>query len=178
LRNRIEHGYSNQIGFSFSQSKEMVPGFSWLIGYVVDKRLFQNLFGRMVKQLCERLKDRQVRGTLQIEDPARLLRLIILVKANRTERLEHLVATIVNAMRLADERDYNIPISGFIQEHFRVTRRYHLATLFFRSLGQYLVNLPLPQDFEVGVRFVEQQDGSGVRVEMGKEKQGLLQTSA
>ena len=53
---------------------------------------------------------------------------------------------------------YDIAVGGFIQKHFRVARSDHLTTLQFRRLRQYPIDLSLPQDLEVGVWFVQQQD--------------------
>jgi hypothetical protein len=78
-----------------------------------------------------------------------------LIKANGAQRFEHLAAAIVDAMRFPDEGHYNVAFGSFVEEHFRVARSNHLAALRFGRFGQKLIDLPLPQDFEVGVWLVK-----------------------
>jgi hypothetical protein len=44
---------------------------------------------------------------------------------------------------------------SFIEKYFRMARGNHLAALRFGCFGQDLIDLPLPQDLEVGIRLVE-----------------------
>jgi hypothetical protein len=100
------------------------------------------------------------------------------VESNVRQRLDNLLAAIVNSMRLANERDNHVPIGGFVKDDFRMAGGNDLGALLRSNLGQELINLPLAQHLEVGVRLVQEQDGLGVRMEMGQQKQGLLQTAS
>src|SRR5271157_5783286 len=130
----------------------------------------------MLEQLRKSLKYGQVGGAFQIEHPTFLLCLIILIEANGSQRLENLSSTIVDSMWLAYEGHHYVAIGRLIQNHLGVTRRNDLTIAHFGRLGQNLIDLPLPQNFQMGIWLIEEQDGPGVGIDMGEEKQGLLQT--
>ena len=56
--------------------------------------------------------------------------------------------------------------------------RDNLRTLFLGRLGQQAEDLTLTENFQMRIRFVQQQDRFGVGVEMGEQQKGLLKSPA
>ena len=81
-------------------------------------------------------------------------------------------------MGLSDKIHNDIAISRLVQQHFRMASRNHLTTLRIRGLSQNPIDLPLPQNFQVGVRLIQQEHGPWVRVEVRQKKQSLLEAPA
>src|SRR5579872_4727491 len=128
------------------------------IEHVMHKRRVEMAFDGMVQHLGEGTQDREIGGTLDIENPSPLLSLVILIKANFLQGLQYLGAAIIDAVRSsADERDDHVAVGG---------------------VGEKLINLPLPQYFEMGVRFVEKKDGFGIDRHMGQQEKCLLESAS
>src|SRR5579864_8827039 len=56
--------------------------------------------------------------------------------------------------------------------------RYDLTPLFLGSIRKHIVDLPLAQNFQMRVRFIEQENGARVNRKMGQQQQSLLKTSS
>ena len=67
-----------------------------------------------------------------------------------------------------------IGVKGFIQHHFRVSGQNNLGFGLIRYLGQQGIDLLLAQDFQVGVRFVDQQDTAPMGKQVGQDQKHLL----
>src|ERR1035437_4561045 len=123
----------------------------------------------MLEQLRKSLKYGQVCGAFQIEHPTFLLCLMILIEANRPQRLKNLRSTIVDSMRLAYEGHYYVAVGRFIQNHLGVTRGNDLTIAHFGRLGQNLIDLPLPQNFQMGIWLIEEQNGPRMGIDMSEK---------
>src|SRR5579872_4290086 len=149
------------------------------IEHVMHKRRVEMAFDGMVQHLGEGTQDREIGGTLDIENPSPLLSLVILIKANFLQGLQYLGAAIIDAVRSsADERDDHVAVGGLVENNLRMTRDDNLASAFRRGVGEKLINLPLPQYFEMGVRFVEKKDGFGIDRHMGQQEKCLLESAS
>lgn len=112
--------------------------------YVVNERIVQYRFSRMTKYTRKAPQYGQIGGAFQVQYDPFDFGLIILVEADFFQRLEYLAATIVNAMRLADEGDNNVLVGGLVQHDLRVAGGDYLGSCPDRCLSQKVVNLPLP----------------------------------
>ena len=92
----------------------------------------------------------------QIERPALLFRLIILIESYIRQRLQDLTASIVDHMRVADKCHHLAASGGFIQHHFGMAGCDNLRALAGGNNGQQIEYLPLTKNFQVGVRFIQQ----------------------
>ena len=63
-------------------------------------------------------------------------------------------------MRPANKSNYNIAIRSLVQYHLGMTGGYNLAALLASYLGQQLIDLPLTEDFKMGIGLIQQQDRS------------------
>ncbi len=108
----------------------------------------------------------------KVEHPAGLLRLVVLLETDFFQRLDHLLAAIVHAVRFADEGDHHVPVGRFVEDDFGVAGGNNLAMLFLGSPREHLVNLPLTKDLQVGVRFVQEQHGVRVRGHVRQQQEG------
>lgn len=102
-------------------------------------------------------KDRQIGGPLQIQDSGLFLRLEIVLETDFLQRLGDLTATIVDALGFADEGNEHVAVSGLIDHDLGVAGGNDLAACPIGGLTQESLDLALPQNFQVGVRFVEQE---------------------
>ena len=83
----------------------------------------------MLEQISERLKDREICRSFQIQNPSRLFSLIILFKADGPKGLEELTSAIIDTVWLSDKCYNHIPIGCFVQQYLRVAGCDHLASL-------------------------------------------------
>jgi len=81
-------------------------------------------------------------------------------------------------MRAAHEGDHDIALGCFVQDNFGVAGHDHLRGMLGGNLIDEIVDLALAENFEVGIRFIEEQDGVGIVVEIGEQESGLLQAAA
>ena len=102
----------------------------------------------------EGLQNRKVRGSLEIEHPAGLLCLVVLFEPDFPERLLHLAAAVVDAMRLADEGHHQIPARGLVEQHLGVAGSDDLTPAFASHLGKQAVDLALAEYLQLRVRLV------------------------
>ena len=58
-------------------------------------------------------------------------------------------------MRATDKCDDDITLRSFLQNDLRVTRRNDLGTLLGGDLGNEIVNIPLAQDLQMGIRLIK-----------------------
>ena len=65
-----------------------------------------------------------------------------------------MASAVINAMRLAEEGDHDIACGGLIQNDLRMAGGDNLAVLLGGKLGEKLVNLSLPENFEMGIGFI------------------------
>jgi hypothetical protein len=72
-------------------------------------------------------------------------------------------------MRRTDEGDHCSTSRCLIEENLGVARGDNLGALFERDMSQSLVNLALSENFEMRVRFIEEQYAPRVGIEMRKK---------
>ena len=113
-----------------------------------------------------------------IEHPAGLLRLIVLVERDVPQRLQHLTAAIVDAVRLADKGHDHVAARGLVEQHLGVTGGDDLTAAFARHFSEQTVDLALAENLQVRVRLVQQQNGARIRVHVRQQQQRLLQAAA
>ena len=128
----------------------------------------------MLEAAGEREQNRQIGRALQVEHPAGLLRLHVVLEADVLERLRDLAATVVEPMRLPYKSDQHVASGGFIEHHLGMAGCDDLTARFVRCLAQHLVDLPLAQDLEVSVGRVEKQHRTGVCGHVREQQHGLL----
>ena len=146
---------------------------------VLDERSLERRRRGFVAQTPgEGLEDREIRRPFEVQHPTHHLRLEILVETDPRERLGDLAAAIVDPVRLAHEGDHRVGAGGFREQHLGVAGGHDLAAARFGQLADEGVDLTLAEDLQVGVRLVEQQDGARVRVQVGEEEKGLLESPA
>lgn len=93
----------------------------------------------MAERSCKCLKNREVCGVLDVQNPAGLFRLIILIEPNVPQCLDDLGIAIVNAVRLADERDDRVASSSFVEHDFRMAGGNDLRALLRCHLDQEII---------------------------------------
>ena len=127
----------------------------------------------------ESLQHRQVGRSFEIEHPARLLRLVVLLESDLAECLRYLAPPVLvgKAVGPADERDHQVPVRRLVEEHLGVAGRDDLSTALARRVRDQAVDLTLAEDLQVRVGLVQQEDRAGVRIEIGQEEQGLLESA-
>ena len=118
---------------------EVLARLAWLVGHVVHVGRLKEFHGRMIEAAGEGEQDRQIGRTLQVEHPADLLRLHVVLESDVLERFRNLAATIIEPMRLADEGNQHVASGRFIEHHLGMTGRDDLAARFVRRLAQHLV---------------------------------------
>ena len=92
--------------------------------------------------------------------------------------LSSLAAPVVDPVRNAHEGYDDILFGGLVEQHLGVTGGNDLATAPGRHLCQQPINLPLPENLQVRIGFVEQQDGARVRIQVSQQQERLLQAAA
>ena len=95
-------------------------------------------------------------------------------KAELFECLRYLTAAVVDPVRPTDEGDQHIPARSFVQHDFRVARGDDLAVGLCRCFAEKLVGLALTQNLQVGIRFVEQQNGTRIGSHVREQQERLL----
>jgi len=88
------------------------------------------------KRARERLQDREICCTLQIENPSRNFCLIVIFEPDRLKCFQHLRATIINSMRFANKGHNYVAVGGLIEDHFRMASSKDLAILGGSHLGK------------------------------------------
>jgi len=81
-------------------------------------------------------------------------------------------------MRLPDEGHHHIPLRRFLQHHFGMAGSDDLGVRLGGDGGEQVINVPLPEDLQVGVRLVQQQHRAGVGQQMAQQQQHLLAAGA
>src|SRR6266446_4342249 len=100
---------------------KMIAGFLWEVGLdILHKRLLQTHLRFVTERLRKRLQNGQIGGALQVQDPARLLCLVVLVESDVPERLEHLRTPVIDSVRGADECDDYVPIGSLGKHNLRM----------------------------------------------------------
>ena len=133
-----------------------------LILHVAHERGFKHVPSGVVEPAREGPQDRKIGRTFEIKHEAALLGLIILIEADLFQRLQHLAAAIVDAMRLSNKCDDHVAVRGFVEQHLGMAGGDHLRTCAARGLGDQRIDLALAENFEMGVGFVEQQCRAGL----------------
>ncbi len=151
---------------------------SRIVTDIVNERSLKNFSGLMSQCLGERLENRQVGGTFKVKDPTRLFGQVVVLEPNFLESLQHLAAAVVNAMGFADERNNNVPAGGLIQDDLGMACGDDLRTLACCKVSKNLINLSLPQDLQMSVGFIKEQNCSPIGIKMSKKKEGLLKAAA
>src|SRR2546422_9897291 len=131
----------------------------------------------MSKGFGKRLKNRKVGRTFKIERPAFEFCLVILIKADVGERLEDLLAAVVNSMGRTDESNDDIAVGGFVENDFGMAGGDDLRALPRSHVSQQLIDLALAKNFKMCVRFVEQENRLRIRVKVSEQQECLLQTA-
>ena len=108
----------------------------------------------------ERLKDDKVGGAFKVQHPSGLLGLVVLVESDLAKCLHGLASAVVDAMRLADEGDDDVALGGLLQQHLGMRGDDDLVAGLSCRLRQHIVDLALPEDFEMGSGSSE-HDGAG-----------------
>ncbi len=115
------------------------------------------------------LQNAQIRRAFQIEHPTSLFRLIVIIKANFLQCLSHLAAAVVDAMRFAYKGDDDISVGRFIEDYFGMTCSNDLRVKTRANIGEKIIGLALPENFEVCIGFIEQQNRTGIGVQMSQQ---------
>ena len=98
----------------------------------------------------------QVGRSFQVQDPPSLFGLIVVLESDFIERLEDLAATVVQPVRLAHERDDQIPAGGLVEKDFGMAGSDDLATGGLRGVREQLIDLPLAKNLQVRIGLVQQ----------------------
>ena len=133
----IEYGDPRQIGLPFPQAEEVIARALWEVGRdIIHERAIQRGDGAMVEPFGESFQDRQIASPFEVQDPAVLLRLVILVPADCGEGFEDLSAAVVHGVGLANEGNDYSATSGFRENDLGVAGRNNLRSLVGGDLGQ------------------------------------------
>ena len=132
----------------------------------------------MVQPPGERLQDAEVGRAFDVEHPAGLFRLIVLIERDVPERLQNLAPAVVDAVRHADEGHHHVAAGGLVEQHLGVAGGDDLTAAFARHLGEQAVDLALAENLQVRVRLVQQQHRARIRVHVRQQQQRLLQAAA
>ncbi len=97
-----------------------------------------------------------------------------MLEPNVAQRLEHLAASVVDAVRLTDEGDHHVAVSRLVEDDLRMTGGDDLAAGLGRLIGEHLVDLPLAQYLQVRVGLVEEQHGARIHGHVREQEQRLL----
>jgi hypothetical protein len=87
------------------------------------------------------------------------------------------LASVVDAVRRADEGDDYIAIGGFIQDDFGMAGGNDLRSMARGYIGQQLINLALAKNLKMCVRFVQEKHRLRVGVEVSQQQECLLQAT-
>ena len=177
--NSVEESNSTQFGERFLQTVKVALHGRRLIPDDVHERPLQRLDPRFVAQPPGKgLQDAEIGRSFDIEHPAGLLRLIVLVERDVPERLQHLTAAVVDAVRMADKGHDHVAARGLVEQHLGVTGGDDLTAALARHFGEQTVDLALAENLQVRVRLVQQQNGARIRVHVRQQQQRLLQAAA
>lgn len=174
----IKQGQADKVFLGFPQTVEMVVNPVRKILHIVDQGTLQRRGAGMIQFSGECAEEGQVGRALQIERPARLLGLVVLLETAVLEGLEELAAPVVNPVGPAQERDDHVPAGRLVQNDLRMAGNEDLAFVGFGPFRQDLINLALPEDFQVGIRLVQKEHGLRVGRQVRQEKKRLLHSAA
>src|SRR5665648_54790 len=151
----VVDGQAYQVSLRFPQPVEVLLCLSRLVRYVMDEWALKCGLGGVIQAPGQGSEYGEIGRPFQIEYPAHLLRLIVVLEADLLQRLQHLGATVIDAVRFADEGDDHVSIGGLVENDLRMTGCEYLAAGLRRRLGQHLVYLTLPQDLQVRIGLIE-----------------------
>ena len=114
----VKKRHAHKIGTGLQQGEKVFPGPAGQVGgEIMDKRPFEDRGSRVPKDPRKGLQDGQISGAFQVEHPSLEVGLVVVVKADVRQGLDHRLATVVHAVRLADEGNHHVAIGRFVEHN-------------------------------------------------------------
>ena len=98
-----------------------------------------------------------IRAALHVEHMAGFPRSHIMLRAEVLQRVTN-VLLLRQIVCFAVEDQRQVRVQRLAQHHLRVRHHHHLTIVLVRDVPEKDENLPLPENFQVRIRLVDQQD--------------------